>query len=132
MHKLLIKTQIYENYGYRWKAKGDSDYVIKNFNFSANEAGLIVSKIRSRIEYSNDSFIEKIIDWKIVPDDYLTEFEQSQLDYEGFITYHPAELSIGNLNDLKDSSEDWEPSDEWFREQAGYNNPKNHSGIVFP
>jgi hypothetical protein len=129
MPKLLIKTQIYENYGYRWKAKGDSDYVIKNFDFSANETNLIVSKIRSRIEYSNDSFIEKIIDWKIVPDEYLTEFEQSQLDYEGFIKYSPVELFLDNLGYF---TEDWEPSDEWFREQAGYNNPKNHSGIVFP
>jgi hypothetical protein len=26
--KLLITTQVYENYGYRWKAKGGNDYEI--------------------------------------------------------------------------------------------------------
>jgi len=35
MAKLLIQTQVYENYGDAdkpyWKAKGGGDYVVKNF-----------------------------------------------------------------------------------------------------
>ena len=27
--KLLITTQVYENYGYRWKPKGGNDYVVR-------------------------------------------------------------------------------------------------------
>jgi hypothetical protein len=36
---------------------------------------------------------ESIIDFRIVADDYLTEFEQSQLAYEGSIRYPAKELA---------------------------------------
>jgi hypothetical protein len=49
--------------------------------------------VRSQIEESNDHYRESIIDFRIVADDYLTEFEQSQLDYEGKITYAAKELA---------------------------------------
>jgi hypothetical protein len=48
--------------------------------------------LRSQIECDNDHFREHIVDWRIVADDYLTWFEQSQLDYEGVITHGPKEL----------------------------------------
>jgi hypothetical protein len=88
--KLLITTQVYENYGYRWKPKGGSDYVIKKFKGDATAA---VIALRSQIEQDNDAYRESIINWEIVSDDYLTEFEQSQLDYEGKITYPAKELA---------------------------------------
>ena len=102
MAKLLITTQTYENYGAHdwdgvgqcpqyWKAKGGSDYVVKNIN--VNKVTETVMAVRDQIEESNDHFLEKIIDWSIVADDALTEFEQSQLDYEGKITYGPKELA---------------------------------------
>ena len=102
MAKLLITTQVYENYGAHdwdgvgecpqyWKAKGGSDYVVKNIN--VNKVTETVMAVRDQIEESNDHFLEKIIDWSIVADDALTEFEQSQLDYEGKITYGPKELA---------------------------------------
>jgi len=34
-----------------------------------------------------------VINWEVVADDYLTDFEQSQLDYEGKITYGAKELA---------------------------------------
>ncbi len=94
--KLLITTQVYENYGahdwdgegacpQRWKAKGGNDYVVKNIN--VNKVTETVMGVRDQIEESNDHFLEKIIDWSIVADDALTEFEQSQLNYEGVIRY---------------------------------------------
>jgi hypothetical protein len=49
--------------------------------------------LRDSIEQSNDYFVETIIGYKIVANDYLTEFEQSQLDYEGSITYPAKELA---------------------------------------
>ena len=84
MAKLLITTQTYENYGAHdwdgvgecpqyWKAKGGSDYVVKKVN---------VNKVT-----------ETVIDFRLVKDDYLTEFEQSQLEYEGKITYPAKELA---------------------------------------
>ena len=102
--KLLITTQVYENYGahdwdgkgecpQRWKAKGGSDYVIKRFKGGSTDATLAVMAVRSQIEEDNDHFRESIIDFRLVKDDYLTEFEQSQLDYEGAIRYPAKELA---------------------------------------
>jgi hypothetical protein len=101
MAKLLISTQYYENYGAHdwegegpcpqyWKAKGGSDYVVKKFKGDATTA---VMCLRSQIESDNEHFKENIIDFRVVADDYLTEYEQSQLDYEGEIRYPAKELA---------------------------------------
>jgi hypothetical protein len=50
--------------------------------------------LRAQIEQDNEMFQEKIIDFRIVKDDYLTEFERSQLEYEGKITYPCVELTV--------------------------------------
>ena len=102
MAKLLITTQVYENYGAHdwdgvgacpqyWKAKGGSDYVVRNIN--VNKATETVMAIRDQIEEDTDAFRETIIDWSIVADDSLTEFEQSQLNYEGVIRYASKEIT---------------------------------------
>lgn len=96
--KLLITTQVYENYGAHdwdgkgecpqyWKAKGGNDYVIKNFRGGEERATALVMTVRDRIEERNDRFEETIIGWDIVEDDYLTDYERSQLEYDGQITY---------------------------------------------
>ena len=101
MAKLLITTQVYENYGAHdwdgvgqcpqyWKAKGGSDYVVKRINI--NKVTETVMGVRSQIEQDNEGFRETIIDWTVVADNALTEFEQSQLDYEGKIRYGSKEL----------------------------------------
>ena len=91
--QLLITTQVYENYGYRWKAKGGNDYkyALGAQERTAEALAEIVEYFRSRIEENNDRYQETIIGYQVVSDDYLTEFEQSQLAYEGRIVY-PAEV----------------------------------------
>jgi hypothetical protein len=105
MAKLLIQTQVYENYAWRedgslgtgadayWKAKGGNDYVLKNFQ-DFNRVSEVVMALRSQIEQDDDAFREHIIDWEIVADDYLTWFEKSQLEYDGKITYPARELTL--------------------------------------
>ena len=105
MAKLLIQTQVFENYAYDdngvlgtgdkayWKAKGGNDYVIKNFK-KFNKVTEVVMAVRGQIEQDNDAFREHIIGWEVVADDYLTEFERSQLEYEGKITYPANELTF--------------------------------------
>lgn len=104
MAKLLITTQVYENYGAHdwdgvgdcpqyWKAKGGNDYVIKKFRGGEDAATMAVMALRDQIECNDIGFREQILGWKIVKDSYLTEFEQSQLDYEGKITYPSRELA---------------------------------------
>lgn len=104
--KLLITTQVYENYAWNedgslgtgddsyWKAKGSSEYVIKNVDPLKVAPGLLVESVRGRIEQDTDAFCEYISDWELVADSYLTEFEQSQLEYEGQITYPCVELTV--------------------------------------
>ena len=96
MAKLLITTQVYENYGDAdkpyWKAKGGSDYAVKKFK-QLNKVTEVVMALRGQIEQDNEFFQESIIGWEVVADDYLTEFERSQLEYEGKITYPAHELA---------------------------------------
>ena len=104
--KLLITTQVYENYAWRedgsigtgddayWKAKGGHEYVIKKFKGGDAAATKMVMAVRSQIETENDGYREHIVDWLIVADDYLTEFERSQLEYEGKITFPATELEV--------------------------------------
>jgi len=49
--------------------------------------------LRGQIECADDYFMETIIGYQIVANDYLTEFEQSQLDYEGAIRFPAKELA---------------------------------------
>ena len=102
MAKLLITTQVYENYGAHdwdgagacpqyWKAKGGNDYVVKNVN--VNSVTETVMALRSQIEQDNQAFRETIIGWEVVANGYLTEFERDQLEYEGKIRFPAKELA---------------------------------------
>ena len=102
MAKLLITTQVYENYGAHdwdgvgecpqyWKAKGGNDYVVKRIN--VNKVTETVMALRGQIECDNEGFRETIINFEVVANDYLTEFEKSQLEYEGSIRYPAKELA---------------------------------------
>lgn len=104
MSKLLITTQVYENYGAHdwdgeglcpqyWKAKGGNDYVVKNFRDFGRVTETVMA-LRGQIEENSPYYQETVIGWEVVADDYLTEFEQSQLEYEGRITYGPQELTV--------------------------------------
>ena len=103
MAKLLITTQVYENYGAHdwdgvgecpqyWKAKGGNDYVVKKFK-DINRVTETVMALRGQIECDDRFYRETIINFEVVANDYLTEFEQSQLDYDGKIRYPAKELA---------------------------------------
>jgi len=104
MAKLLISTQVYENYAWDengnlgtgdkayWKPKGGDDYVVKNFKGGDEAATMAVMALREKIESDNDAYRESIISWKIVADDYLTQYERDQLEYDGKIMFPSTEL----------------------------------------
>ena len=96
MAKLLISTQVYENYGDadnpHWKAKGGCDYVVKNFRQFDRVTEVVVA-LRS-IESDNEYFREYIIDWEVVADDHLTQFERDQLEFQGKIVFPSKEIFI--------------------------------------
>jgi hypothetical protein len=87
---------VYENYGDAekpyWKPKGGSDYVVKKFK-DFNRVTETVMALRSQIEQDNEYYREHIISFEVVANDYLTDFEKSQWEYEGKITYPAKELA---------------------------------------
>lgn len=93
--KILITTQYTENYGTLeepyWKLKGGEDYFITDFHGSEEDATKVVMANREKIEYSNLFSKERIIDFFVVPDDFISEFERQQLEYEGKVTF-PAKI----------------------------------------
>ena len=96
MSKLLITTQVYENYGDAdqpyWKPKGGSDYVVKNID--VNRANDIVNLVSGEIECDNEMFREYLIGWEVVANDYLPDYERCQLEFEGKIVYPVKELCV--------------------------------------
>lgn len=102
--KAVILTQVYENYAWRedgtigtgvdayFKPKGGDEYVIRNV--SEDQAFEILEKVAGQIEKSNDYYQEFIVDVKIVEDDYLTEYELNQLEWEGKILFPAKELEL--------------------------------------
>jgi hypothetical protein len=106
MAKLLLTTQVYENYGAHdwdgegecpqyWKPKGGSDYVVLNVDL--NRVVDIAREASAQIEQTGDYFTESVIGWEVVADDYLTTFEQDQLEFEGIIRFPAKELALGAM-----------------------------------
>jgi hypothetical protein len=98
--KLHINTQYMENYGahdwngegecpQRWKFKGGEDYFYQLGAVEPSEEHLaeLVEALRSRVEWSDDGSRSYIVGYGVVADDFRTEFERSQLEYDGHIAY---------------------------------------------
>lgn len=114
--KIAISTQFRENYGAHdwdgtgecpqyWKFKGGSEYIIENVqkhvklnDFFGKNCEMIVDSIREKIEHKSEYAEEYILGWKIEEDSYISEFEKSQMEHDGVITYKEPRLDIeGNL-----------------------------------
>ena len=108
--QLLITTQTQENYGAHdwdgvgecpsyWKFKGGQDYKFDLGTTLRNAQSLaeLVEHFRGQIEEDNDYYRNHIIGYEVVADDFLTEFEQSQLDYEGRIAYPATRLELATV-----------------------------------
>ena len=109
--KLHIQTQIQENYGahdwdgegecpQRWKMKGGEDFFVAldGFNpdheFADKNLAMIVDGVRSKIEWNDVGSRQHIVGYDVVADDFLTDFEQSQLEYDGAIVYPARVLEL--------------------------------------
>ena len=102
--KAIFTTQVFENYAWRedgsigtgedayFKPKGGDEYVV--FNVDKSQMLRILKEVKAQVEVSNDYFRETVVDFVLVEDDYLTEYERSQLEYDGCIVYSPKELEM--------------------------------------
>ena len=112
--KLLISTQYMENYGAHdwdgtgecpqyWKFKGGEDFFLPldGFRFESEFADknlrMIVDSVRDQVEWDNPASRQYIVGYECVEDDYRTEYEVQQLEYEGRVAYPVKTLSIKEL-----------------------------------
>jgi hypothetical protein len=73
-----------------WKMKGGEDYFILNVDTDA-EADAAIAQVRGDIEWNDIGSRQYIIGYGLVANDFMTEFEVSQLEYDGRIAY-PAKV----------------------------------------
>ena len=57
------------------------------------EATVAVMALRSQIEENSKYFRREVIGWELVANDYMTDFEKSQFEYEGQIRFKAKELA---------------------------------------
>ena len=116
--KLVISTQCRENYGAHdwdgqgsvpqyWKNKSGSEYIVDDIEhfvaidddfFAKNIKSIVYDYIAQKIEQKSDYYEETIINYSIEDNDYMPEFEKSQLEHEGSIRFYEPRIDIeGNL-----------------------------------
>jgi len=93
--KIYIQTQYMENYGYRWKMKWGSEYFIPcGQSITPARAYAMVELAKSKIEYKNDVSAEHVIAFEIVEDDFVTDYERTQLEYDGKIDFPTRVINV--------------------------------------
>ena len=112
--KLYIFTQDQENYGAHdwdgegevpqyWKSKGGTDYIVdvEGFRwkeeFADKKLRMIVNELRFIIDESSDYYRSSILGYEKVEDDFMTEYEQSQLEYDGKVMYPAIRKSYNEM-----------------------------------
>lgn len=100
MTMLVIRTQYRENYGTPeepyWKFKGGQEYKVTNVPLNQEGYDAMIKYIDG-IEYSNSMSEQYIIDWSIEADDYMSDFEKSQLEYDGEIRFAEPVIKYDDL-----------------------------------
>lgn len=95
---LVVTTQCCENYGEsnypRWKNTGVIYHKIlnvpENFDYESTVE-------KANIVHISDMYKEYIIQWGLESDNYLSPFEQAQLDFDGKIIYREPEQNYKEL-----------------------------------
>jgi hypothetical protein len=95
--KIIITTQVYNNYGTAndpyWKAKGGGDYVVQlPCDYTDEDVKRKVELAKAVIELHNTPmWWETWLGYHVVEDNILTDFESQQLEWDGRIEF-PAEV----------------------------------------
>lgn len=101
MTTLLITTQILENYGTAedpyWKAKFGCNYKVRNVPLNLSDENYAELLLAAQIQENGEFYQEFVIGCEYVADDYLTDFEKSQLEYDGSILYPAQEFFYEDL-----------------------------------
>ncbi len=105
--KLHIQCQYMENYGaHDWdgtgtcpqyrKFKGGEDYFFMLGDAGRSDEALaeLVEHFRPSIEWNDIGSRQYIVGYAVVEDNFMTEYERSQLEYDGSITYPATRLTL--------------------------------------
>jgi hypothetical protein len=76
--------------------KGGNDYMFDLGSSGRSEEALneLAEIFRKQIEESNEGYREYIVGYGQVEDAFLTDFERSQLEYDGEIAYPARQLTL--------------------------------------
>ena len=106
---LVIATQDQENYAahqgftgeHYWKMKGGSMYKVTGIPAHVDPAE-VVEIVRGEIEQHNNYFRTDIIGYGPEADDWMSDFERSQLEYDGSIAYPEPTIDYSELKAVYD------------------------------
>jgi len=100
MATIVVDTQYMENYGSAkapyWKAKGGNSYKITGVPLNIDYEAVVAV---AGIGYRNDFAEEYILGWSIQNDGWMSQFEKSQLEYEGKIQFPEPTIEYSELVD---------------------------------
>jgi len=79
-----------------WKFKGGEDffYPLGSAGRSDEAIAELVNYFRPEVEWNDVGSRQYIVGYGVVADDFMTEFEQSQLKFDGHIAYPAKVLEI--------------------------------------
>ena len=105
--KLVIRTQYMENYGAHdwdgegqcpqyWKMKGGSEYMVEDvpLNIDYDE---VIEMLGQEVNWDSEYSRSYVVEWSLENDDYMSEFERSQLEYEGRVTFAEPRVSYDEV-----------------------------------
>jgi hypothetical protein len=118
MAKLIIETQYMENYdvdevteeGY-WKFKGGNTFIVDNVD--VNNIQSVANEIIPLIEYDNSMSREFVIEWTVVNDDWQSQYEKDQKEWDAGSMYHDPRL-------FKNEDGHWIKIRKFDGERGGY------------
>ena len=104
---LVIDTQYMENYGAHdwdgqgecpqyWKMKGGEEYMVTGIPNNCDVA-LVIRMLGQEVEWSNEGSRSYVIGTHFESDDYQSEFERSQMEYDGQITFKAPRMDYSEL-----------------------------------
>ncbi len=109
MAKIHIVTQYMENYGAHdwdgqglcpqyWKFKGGDDYFFPlPAGYPLDRVDELVPQIWPQVTWDTDYSRQTVLNWQVVSDDFRTEFESQQLEYDGRIDFPTQVLTVLDL-----------------------------------
>ena len=76
--------------------KGGEDYFYPLGEAGRSKEALneLFAYFRKEVEWSDVGSRQYVVDWCVVEDDFLTDFERSQLEFDGYVAYPTKVLQI--------------------------------------